>query len=157
MTATEARDLLGVTDGVDAPSLRRAYLRAIKKHPPERDPEGFSRARAAYDLLLARLGGFTAVPGANETEAAPPAGVEVEVAPASDAAPRQAQYDRLDAIWRRYDEAIEGGDEERAIGALREGVELSTEFVYELVLQHASSLDEEELRGLLLRESIPTI
>jgi hypothetical protein len=34
--------------------LRRAYLRAVKAHSPERDPEGFQRVRAAYELLCAR-------------------------------------------------------------------------------------------------------
>jgi len=31
--------------------IRRAYLRQVKRHPPERDPEGFQRIRAAYDAL----------------------------------------------------------------------------------------------------------
>lgn len=42
---------LGVTRGVDPETLRRAYLRQVRAHPPERDPEGFKRVRSAYDFL----------------------------------------------------------------------------------------------------------
>lgn len=31
--------------------LKRAYRAAIRRHPPDRDPEGFKRVRAAYALL----------------------------------------------------------------------------------------------------------
>ena len=31
--------------------IRAAYLRKIKQHPPERDPEAFERVRDAYDIL----------------------------------------------------------------------------------------------------------
>lgn len=50
MTPAEARELLGVEEGASADELRRAYLRRIKQHTPERDPEGFRRLREAYEL-----------------------------------------------------------------------------------------------------------
>jgi len=31
--------------------IRRAYYRAIKKHPPEKDPEGYKQIVAAYETL----------------------------------------------------------------------------------------------------------
>jgi hypothetical protein len=36
---------------VSADTIRRAYLRGVRAHPPERDPEGFRRIRDAYELL----------------------------------------------------------------------------------------------------------
>ncbi len=50
MDLPEARELLGVDAGTDAKSIKRAYLRAVKRHKPERDPEGFQRVREAYQL-----------------------------------------------------------------------------------------------------------
>ena len=55
MTFDEALEAIGVEPGVDDKALRRAYLRAVKAHPPERDPDGFQRVRAAYELLQAQL------------------------------------------------------------------------------------------------------
>lgn len=55
MDRAVALDVLGLAQDPklarDAGQLRRAYLRAIKKHKPERDPEGFRRVRDAYELL----------------------------------------------------------------------------------------------------------
>jgi hypothetical protein len=55
MDRAAALDVLGLTQDPelarDAGQLRRAYLRAIKKHKPERDPDGFRRVRDAYELL----------------------------------------------------------------------------------------------------------
>lgn len=51
MTPGKARELLGVDEKVSADALRRAYLRRIKQHPPERDPEGFRALREAYECL----------------------------------------------------------------------------------------------------------
>src|SRR5260370_13631418 len=31
--------------------LRRTYLRRLREHPPERDPEGFKRLRRAFEIL----------------------------------------------------------------------------------------------------------
>ncbi|MBN4059279.1 hypothetical protein JYT22_01345, partial [Endomicrobium sp. AH-315-J14] len=35
--------------------MRRAYLRAVKKHKPERDPEGFKRVREAYEVAGSQI------------------------------------------------------------------------------------------------------
>jgi hypothetical protein len=52
MTGHEAAALLQVRLGEpNAPELRRAYLRAVRRHLPERDPTGFQQVRAAYELL----------------------------------------------------------------------------------------------------------
>jgi hypothetical protein len=51
MTREEARAWLDVVGHVDDVGLRRAYLRKIKAHKPERDPEGFKKCREAYELL----------------------------------------------------------------------------------------------------------
>ena len=47
----QARDRLGVGPDDDAATLRRAYRRAVRQHPPDRDPTEFQRVREAYDLL----------------------------------------------------------------------------------------------------------
>lgn len=47
----EAFSVLGVEAPTSAEAIRRAYLRLVRKHSPERDPEGFQRVREAYDLL----------------------------------------------------------------------------------------------------------
>ena len=53
MDLDEARAVLGLDGNIDADSLRRAYLRTLKRFKPERDPEGFQRVRAAYERLEA--------------------------------------------------------------------------------------------------------
>lgn len=53
MDLREARELLQVDEAIDAKGLERAYLRAVKRHKPERDPEGFQRVREAYERLRA--------------------------------------------------------------------------------------------------------
>ncbi|MCC6526808.1 MAG: hypothetical protein IT373_29435 [Polyangiaceae bacterium] len=56
MTFDEALRELGIDAGADAPSVRRAYLRAARRHSPERDPEGFLRVRQALECVSAELG-----------------------------------------------------------------------------------------------------
>ncbi|MEZ4249855.1 MAG: hypothetical protein R3B99_16615 [Polyangiales bacterium] len=47
-----AEELLGIEPGeCDEKVIRRAYLRAIKKAPPEREPERFQALREAYETL----------------------------------------------------------------------------------------------------------
>ncbi len=47
----EAAECLGVHGDVDDKALKRAYRVAVNAHPPDLDPEGFRRVRAAYELL----------------------------------------------------------------------------------------------------------
>ena len=42
---------LGLTVPTSADAIRRAYLRRVRAHPPERDPERFRKIRDAYELL----------------------------------------------------------------------------------------------------------
>ncbi len=51
MTPGEAWELLGVSDGATRKEIRRAYLRQVKQHKPDRDPEGFQRVREAYEVV----------------------------------------------------------------------------------------------------------
>jgi curved DNA-binding protein CbpA len=43
----------GEWETLSAEALKRAYLKKVRAHPPERDPQGFQRVREAYDLLRA--------------------------------------------------------------------------------------------------------
>src|SRR6187402_2882370 len=77
MSEAEAFEILGLTGlGVSsAGELKRAYLKQVRQHPPERDPEGFRRVRDAYELL--QQSGSPPVAGAPQTApvnlpAAPP-------------------------------------------------------------------------------------
>ncbi|HJL15569.1 MAG TPA: J domain-containing protein [Sandaracinaceae bacterium LLY-WYZ-13_1] len=47
----EAFELLCVSGDETPAEMKRAYRRAVVKHPPDRDPEGFRRVRAAWELL----------------------------------------------------------------------------------------------------------
>jgi hypothetical protein len=51
MSVDEAFEVLGVSRDATKDAVRRAYLRGVRAHPPERDPDGFQRIREAYDLL----------------------------------------------------------------------------------------------------------
>jgi len=43
--------ILGLEETADDEAVRAAYLRAVRASPPDRDPEGFRRIRAAYEAL----------------------------------------------------------------------------------------------------------
>lgn len=47
---------LDVEEDADARTLRRAYRKAARNHPPDRDPEGFRAVRDAYELLSDPIG-----------------------------------------------------------------------------------------------------
>jgi curved DNA-binding protein CbpA len=42
---------LGVEETADDEAVRAAYLEAVRKSPPDRDPQGFKRIREAYEAL----------------------------------------------------------------------------------------------------------
>jgi hypothetical protein len=73
VTREEAKQLLALGDeAVDAEGLHRAYLRKVKAHKPDVDPEGFARVREAYELL--RRPAPRATPGAVVSMGGPRAG-----------------------------------------------------------------------------------
>ncbi len=48
-------DVLGLEPDVDDDEvIRRAYLDAVRRCPPERDPKGFAAVREAYDRIRDR-------------------------------------------------------------------------------------------------------
>ncbi|MFZ5891475.1 MAG: J domain-containing protein [Myxococcota bacterium] len=57
MVEARALELLGIgsLDDLSRDELRRAYLRAVKAHPPERDADGFREVREGYELLQQAL------------------------------------------------------------------------------------------------------
>lgn len=64
MDRRDALQLLGLApdEPLTHDRLRRAYLRRLRVHPPERDPDGFRRLRAAFEMLeqTARMEAFLA-------------------------------------------------------------------------------------------------
>ncbi|MFO0554290.1 MAG: J domain-containing protein [Polyangiaceae bacterium] len=51
MTFAEAVACLGLEEPFSQADARRAYLRLLKRHKPESDPQGFMRVREAYDIV----------------------------------------------------------------------------------------------------------
>lgn len=44
--------VLGIDETADDEAVRAAYLAAIRKSPPDRNPDGFRRIREAYEALM---------------------------------------------------------------------------------------------------------
>src|SRR5690625_7616923 len=42
---------LGTTANIGNARIKEKYIQALKKHPPETDPEGFEKVRQAYEAL----------------------------------------------------------------------------------------------------------
>jgi curved DNA-binding protein CbpA len=42
---------LHVTPNDDSQAIRQAYLEAVRRHPPESDPEGFRLINDAYEMI----------------------------------------------------------------------------------------------------------
>jgi len=53
LTAENPYETLGLERGADEAEIKQAYFNLVREHPPERDPEGFKRIRAAYEKLRA--------------------------------------------------------------------------------------------------------
>ncbi len=45
--------VLGIERAAAEAEIKQAYFASVREHPPERDPEGFKRIRAAYEKLKA--------------------------------------------------------------------------------------------------------
>ena len=43
--------ILGITEEASQEEIKRAYFRLVRKHSPEKDPEGFRKIREAYEEL----------------------------------------------------------------------------------------------------------
>jgi curved DNA-binding protein CbpA len=43
--------VLDLEETADDEAVRAAYLRGVRKSPPDRDPEGFRRVRNAYEAI----------------------------------------------------------------------------------------------------------
>ncbi len=135
MNLAEARSLLAVTARDDAKAVRRAYLRKVKQHKPERDPDGFQRVREAYEVarLHARLPPEdtapepTADPTPAPTETAAEGSCDGSVregdAPgdepredtpsdAEQAGPEEEDAEDAEARWRRWDAVLDALDQE---------------------------------------------
>jgi curved DNA-binding protein CbpA len=71
---------LGVALGAPAEAIRRAYLKLVRQRSPEADPEGFQRAREAYEVARAfsKIGLVVAGARGARREPAEPAPVEAE-------------------------------------------------------------------------------
>ena len=50
MNVTEACSILGIASDATDEEIRARYRELVKRNPPERDPDGFQRIRAAYEL-----------------------------------------------------------------------------------------------------------
>jgi len=103
VTFRDALEVMGLEDveAMTPDQLRRAYLRRLRLHPPERDPDGFARLRAGFELLQRAVASRAALAAAGlrlvetddglgvvpEDEAAWSAAVEEVEAAADEAAP----------------------------------------------------------------------
>jgi curved DNA-binding protein CbpA len=51
METQDPYKVLGLKRDATEAEIKRAYFTLVREHPPERDPEGFKRIRAAYEKL----------------------------------------------------------------------------------------------------------
>jgi hypothetical protein len=88
MDVVEAFETLGLSEPgtITAEQLKRAYLRKVRTHPPERDPAGFQLVRQAYDLLQ-QLGAWQAQQAARSLEATAASSGPSEAEPATGPSP----------------------------------------------------------------------
>src|SRR6188768_1735473 len=71
MSVDSAMEVLGLSGAPSQDEIRRAYLRKVKEHPPERDRDAFKKVRDAFDFLKAHARGLVV----EEHDAPPPAPV----------------------------------------------------------------------------------
>jgi curved DNA-binding protein CbpA len=125
MSEDEARAELGLLVDADAAAIKRAYLRAVRAHPPERDPEGFARVREAFELLsaptpvlpfelavrpqpAASARPAPAPPVAAETAAQPSLAAEVTAPAATTSGPKPTRRQELAAMTTSFVAACRG-------------------------------------------------
>ena len=124
--------ILGASLEDDDKTIRRAYLRAVKQHPPERDPDGFARIREAYDVVTAQIVARRARhartheptesshrPASHPSASPPPSSQAAEPLPSPEG--RQPEDDRawLTSYYEREDELH---DDAGRLGLWREAV-----------------------------------
>jgi hypothetical protein len=100
VTFEEGLQVLGVGEDSSADTVRRAYLRLVKQHKPDRDPDGFKRIREAFELVSASIA-FRRHLNAAEGDEAPvdatrnsvpdPDGEHAEVAPTALERPHESE------------------------------------------------------------------
>lgn len=49
--ADDPYQVLGLADSATDEQIKQSYLARVRQHPPEKDPGGFKRVRAAYECL----------------------------------------------------------------------------------------------------------
>jgi len=111
---------------LSAQGLRRAYLKQVRAHPPERDAQGFQRVREAYELLQALEPTRTAPRGSGPLMLGTAANAEmVARAPGPEAAPAERVAIRHEsgpgrAAFERLQQALSAGQDDIAGDALLE-------------------------------------
>ncbi|HYP98052.1 MAG TPA: J domain-containing protein [Polyangiaceae bacterium] len=102
---------------LSADALKRAYLKKVRAHPPERDPEGFRRVREAYEFLRALEPAPTAVRDAApitvdtiSAASAPPApereSGELELVPRANEPKRAQEREPTQSAFARLQQAL---------------------------------------------------
>ncbi len=46
--------VLGLPEDADDEMIKKAWLRLVRQHPPERDPDRFQEIRSAYETIASR-------------------------------------------------------------------------------------------------------
>jgi len=67
MSPDDAFEVLGLQPDADTKAIKRAYHKLLKRHKPDRDPDGFRRLREAFEVATAH-----AAMEASESEPQPP-------------------------------------------------------------------------------------
>jgi hypothetical protein len=148
MTLEEAASILEITLPCPRKEARKAYLRLVKVHKPERDPEGFRRVREAWECLeragdpigeslrVERFDFGEAIPS---IEAVTSSSVPLPLDP-------EASPDEPDAYWMRHAELVDDGRMDEAAALLRAAHERGFPgFFDELVAGHVEALTDHEL------------
>jgi hypothetical protein len=126
MTVDEALEVLGTPGLQDLTpeALRRAYLRKLRDHSPERDPQGFARLRSSYELLRSFV---VAVERLREPAIAAEPEIAIEPPPVSLACAPMIALPQLDDVIREGCARLARGDVAGARGVVEEGRAIADE------------------------------